>query len=71
MYGKAYAIMCDNELVAFSLDRRYAQEMLMDFAFEDAYEWFNRLLQNADEKVAMEMARDTLEYWHIEIYELI
>ena len=70
MRGTAYAIFNHKGLVAISLSRLNAQEMLMEFAFDDSYETYHLFLPYGH-KVAMREAKNALVDWRIKEFDLV
>ena len=73
MRGRAYAIMRFNNLVAISLSRQNAEEILADYVLDESYYsfmyYFNVLGVNID--VAMQEAEDCRREWCIREFDLV
>ena len=71
MKGKAYAIVCSGKIVAISLSRLSAQEVLMDYALEDATWWYNYYTKSYKHDIALREANNSLSEWNIWEYNLV
>ena len=73
MYGKAYVIMYENDIVEVSLSRQNAQEVLADYALESGYYNFLYFLNECGEPVeeALEAANDEMIAFHIGEFNLV
>lgn len=71
MRGKAYAIVCCNHIVEISLSLSNAQEILMDYAFEDGAWWYNGYVQDYGHNKAMREANESMDEWRIWEYNLV
>ena len=72
MRGKAYAIMNWKDIVEISLSLDNAQEILMDYAFDNGLETFNHyLLAGYPEDVARREANFDMAQWRIWIFSLV
>ena len=73
MRGKAYAIMRYKDIQEISLSQLNAQEMLMEFALEDAYYTFmydfNYLALPLED--AIDSSNEVLEQWRIWEFDLV
>ena len=70
--NKAYIIKFDYSVLAVSLSRADAEEMLCDLAFENGHYYFN-LYRGAgfSESIALEEANRNMDYFSIDEYDLI
>lgn len=71
MRGKAYAIKFGDQLVAISLSRLNAQEILMDYAFEDGAWIYSLYVDNYGHNRGLREANETMSKWHISDYDLV
>ena len=73
MYGKAYVIMYENDIVEVSLSRQNAQEVLADYALDSGYYNFLYYLNYCGESVetALEAANDEMTSFRIWEFTLV
>ena len=71
MRGKAYAIVCCNKVVAISLSKSNAQEILMDYALEDGAWWYSCYVKDYGHKKALREANEAVDEWRIWEYDLV
>ena len=71
MRGKAYAIVCGGKVISISLSRNNAQEILMDYAFEDGMWWYSCYVKNYGHKIALREANNAMADWRIWEYDLV
>ena len=71
MRGKAYAIVCCNRIVDISLSRNNAQEILMDYAFEDGAWWYGYYVKTYGHSIALKEANEAIDEWRIWEYDLV
>ena len=73
MYGKAYVIMYENDIVEVSLSRQNAQEVLADYALDSGYYIFLYDLNYCGESVetALEDAEDEMTSFRIWEFNLV
>jgi hypothetical protein len=73
MYGKAYVVMYENDIVEVSLSRQNAQEVLADYALDYGYYNFLYYLNYYGESVAtaLEAANDEMTAFRIWEFNLV